>query len=77
VFCGISSGANIEGAVKVAEAQGLDSIATIICDTGMRYFSTKLFEDEYEIVVHDRDHPFDQRSIDVLETYQDGWTILD
>ncbi|MFB6360845.1 MAG: PLP-dependent cysteine synthase family protein [Halobacteriales archaeon] len=77
VFCGISSGANIEGAIKVAEAQGLDSIATIICDTGMRYFSTKLFEDEYEIDVPDRDHPLDQRSIDVLETYQDSWTILD
>lgn len=77
VFCGISSGANVEGAVKVAEAQGLDSIATIICDTGMRYFSTKLFEDEYVIDVPDRDHPLDQRSIDVLETHQDSWTILD
>ena len=77
VFCGISSGANIEGAVKVAEAQGLDSIATIICDTGMRYFSTKLFEDEYEIDVPDRDHPLDDRSVRVLEEYQDTWTILD
>ena len=77
VFCGISSGANIEGAVKVAEVQGLDSIATIICDTGMRYFSTKLFEDEYEIDVPDRDHPLDDRSLRVLEEHQDGWTILD
>ena len=77
LFCGISSGANVEGAIKVAEARDLDSVATIICDTGMRYFSTKLFEDEYEIDVPDRDHPLDERSIRVLDEHQDGWTIVE
>ncbi len=45
--CGISSGANIAGALKVAareEFQGL-SIVTLICDTGDRYLSTDLFKE--------------------------------
>jgi cysteine synthase A len=77
VFCGISSGANVEGATKVARERGLDSVVTIVCDTGMRYFSTKLFEAEYEIDVPDRDHPLDDRSEEVLEEYQDNWDIIE
>lgn len=76
IFCGISSGANVEGAVKIAAAREVDSIATIITDTGMRYFSTKLFEDDYEIDVPDRDHPLDERSLEVLETHQASWDII-
>jgi cysteine synthase A len=77
IFCGISSGANVEGAMRVAEARNLDSVATIICDTGMRYFSTNLFEDKYEIEVPERDHPLDDRSKRILERHQDDWIILE
>ena len=51
VLCGISSGANIAAAIKIAsekENQG-KKIVTIIADTGERYLSTSLFnttEDE-------------------------------
>jgi len=76
IFCGISSGANVEGATKVASEHDLDSVVTIICDTGMRYFSTKLFEENYDIEVPDRDHPLDDRSKRVLEEYQDEWDII-
>ena len=77
IFCGISAGANVEGAVKLAEALDIDSVATVICDTGMRYFSTKLFESEYEIDVPEREHPLDDRSKRILETHQDEWNIVE
>lgn len=77
IFCGISSGANVRGAKKVAREHGLDSVVTIVCDTGMRYFSTKLFEDDYEIDVPDRDHPLDDRSKRILDEYRSEWHIIE
>jgi len=77
LFCGISSGANVEGAVKVGRERDVDTVATYVCDTGMRYYSTKLFEDEYDIESPDRDHPLDERTKDVLDSYQDEWTIIE
>jgi len=45
VLCGISSGANIAGAIKLAsqEKNKGKKIITIIADTGERYLSTSLF----------------------------------
>lgn len=77
IFCGISSGANVEGALTVATERDLDTVVTIVTDTGMRYYSTKLFEAEYEIEVPDRDHPLDDRSKRVLAAHQDDWVIID
>ncbi len=77
LFCGISAGANVEGAIKLAERRDVDSVVTVICDTGMRYFSTKLFEDEYDIEVPDRDHPLDERSKRVLDDYQETWDVIE
>lgn len=78
VFCGISSGANIEGAIRLAnQREDIDEVATIICDTGHRYFTTKLFEPDYEIDVPEREHPLDDYSREVLEEYQDGWDIVE
>jgi cysteine synthase A len=77
IFCGISSGANVEGAIEIARERDVDSVVTIICDTGMRYFSTKLSETDYEIDVPDRDHPLDERSKRVLDRYQESWDIIE
>jgi cysteine synthase A len=47
ILCGISAGANVWAAVKVAgrtENKGR-TIVTIICDTGERYLSTPLFQE--------------------------------
>jgi cysteine synthase A len=77
VFSGISSGANIEGAIRLSEARpDLDTIVTIVCDTGHRYFTTRLFEPDHEIEVPDRDHPLDEYSREILDEYQDSWEII-
>lgn len=45
IFCGISGGANIAAAIKIAEtAPEGSNIITVIPDTGERYLSTALFE---------------------------------
>ena len=78
VFCGVSSGANVEGAIRLSKARpDLDEIVTIICDTGHRYFSTKLFEPDYEIDIPEREHPLDDYSRSVLEEHQDEWDIIE
>lgn len=77
IFCGISSGANIEGCIRLAKAKpDLEELVTIITDTGHRYFTTKLFEPDYEIEVPDREHPLDEHSKQVLEAYQDQWELI-
>jgi cysteine synthase B len=43
LFAGISSGANVAGAVRVAKDIDSGTIVTIICDRGDRYLSTMLF----------------------------------
>jgi len=78
VFSGISSGANVEGARKILqERDDVDNVVTILCDVGERYFTTRLFEEDYEVEVPDREHPMDERSKELLEKYQDGWTIIE
>ncbi len=44
LFAGTSSGANVVAALRVAERLGPDArIATILCDSGLRYLSTELY----------------------------------
>jgi cysteine synthase A len=78
IFCGISSGANVEGARMVLEErEDVDTIVTLICDVGERYFSTRLFEPDYEVEVPDREHPMDERSKQMLDEYQDTWRMIE
>jgi cysteine synthase A len=47
LLCGISSGANLIAALRLAEELGPgDKVVTMVPDTGMRYFSTDLFRKE-------------------------------
>ena len=43
LFAGISSGANVAGAVRLAKEMDSGTVVTIICDRGDRYLSTMLF----------------------------------
>lgn len=47
IFCGISSGANVKAAMILAKRLGKGKkIVTVLPDTGERYLSTSLFEEE-------------------------------
>jgi cysteine synthase A len=78
LFCGISSGANVAGAIKLALAHPeLKTIVTLICDTGQRYFSTELCGNPKHVEIPERDHPMDRRTMRELNKYQKDWEIID
>jgi len=44
LFCGTSSGANVVAAIRIAQKLGPGkTVATVACDTGLKYLSTDLF----------------------------------
>lgn len=55
----------------------VDTVVTVICDSGQRYFSTELFEEDREMDVPERDHPLDERSRKLLDEYQSDWHVID
>lgn len=78
MFCGISSGCNVAGAIKLAKKHPeLKMIVTMINDVGERYFSTPLCGVEKHIEIPERKHPMDQYMISELDKYQSGWEIIE
>ena len=45
IFCGVSSGGAVAGALRLARQVSHATIVTIICDRGDRYLSTGVFDD--------------------------------
>lgn len=46
LFAGTSSGANVIAAIRIAERLGPDAkVATLICDSGLKYISTDIFRE--------------------------------
>jgi cysteine synthase A len=79
IFCGISSGCNVAAALKLARRHPeLGSIATLVNDTGQRYFSTALCGglEPKHVEVPEREHPLDERSAREIATYKAGWEII-
>jgi ribosomal protein L31 len=77
IFCGVSSGANVAGAIKLARAHPeLKTIVTLICDTGQRYFSTELCGHPKHVDIPERDHPMDAYTTKQLNRYQKRWEII-
>ncbi len=78
IFCGISSGANVVAAIKLARAHPkMKRIATMICDSGQRYFSTELCGEPKHVVSPERDHPIDDYTREQLDKYQSRWEIIE
>jgi len=77
IFCGISSGANVTAAIKLARRRPeLSSIVTMANDTGQRYFSTALCGEDKKVDIPRREHPLDARTVQQLGRYQRGWEVL-
>jgi cysteine synthase A len=78
IFCGISSGANVIAALKIARKHPeMKRIATMICDSGQRYFSTELCGSPKHVQSPERDHPMDEYTKQQLDKYQSSWEIID
>ncbi len=78
LFCGISSGANVVGAIKLAKRHPeLKVIVTMLTDTGQRYFSTPLCGVKKHIEIPEREHPLSNHTIAELDKYQAGWEIVE
>jgi cysteine synthase len=78
IFCGISSGANVVAALKVAKRHPeMKRIVTMICDTGQRYFSTELCGEPKHVESPERDHPMDEYTRKQLDKYQSRWEIIE
>jgi cysteine synthase A len=71
IFCGISSGCNVAGALKLAGARpDLRRILTMVNDNGLRYLSTELCGAPKELEVPDREHPTSEQDAQKLERHQ-------
>ncbi len=78
LFCGISSGANVVGAIKLGKKHPqLKVIVTILNDTGQRYYSTPLCGVERHIEIPAREHQLDDYTIAELDKYQAAWEIVE
>ena len=77
IFCGISSGANVVMAIKLAKKHPeLRNIVTMINDNAYRYYSTAVFGEEKEIEIPEREHPMDDYTRRQLDKYQPRWEII-
>jgi cysteine synthase A len=77
LFCGISTGCNVAAALKLGRRHPtLPSIITMANDTGQRYFTTPLCGEVKQVVVPEREHPLDARTLRELERHQAHWEIL-
>lgn len=78
IFCGISSGANVVAAIKLAQKHPkMKRIVTMICDSGQRYFSTELCGSPKHVESPERDHPIDEYTRGQLDKYQSQWEIIE
>lgn len=78
IFCGISSGANVVAAIKLARRHPkMKRIVTMICDSGQRYFSTELCGEPKHVQPPEREHPMDEYTRDQLDKYQSKWEIIE
>ncbi|MEM0451261.1 MAG: cysteine synthase A [Nitrososphaerota archaeon] len=65
IFCGISSGANVAAAIKLARAYpDLKRVVTVVCDSGDRYLSTEVFGHHRELPVVEREVKLDQYTLE-------------
>jgi cysteine synthase A len=71
IFCGISSGCNVAGALKLVRARPeLQRIVTLASDNGLRYLSTELCGEAEPLEVPEREHPAAEEDRRKLEAHR-------
>ena len=71
IFCGISSGCNVAGAIKLAKARpNLRRILTMVSDNGLRYLSTELCGAIEDLEVPEREHPTSRADAEKLANHR-------
>jgi cysteine synthase len=78
IFCGTSSGCNVVAALEIARAHPeLRRIATVIADSGQRYFSSALFGGPAgDVDIPDREHDLDERTVAMLDRHAPRLEVL-
>lgn len=78
IFCGTSSGCNVVAALEIARAHPeIRRIATVIADSGQRYFSSALFGGPVaEAEAPDRDHELDEQTVAMLDRHAARLEVL-
>ncbi len=74
---GISSGCNVAAAGRLLARHPGARVATVLFDTGHKYYSTALFGQARPVASPPRPHVLDERSVRQLDRYAPGWEILD
>lgn len=78
IFCGISSGCSVTGALKLARLHPeYRRIVTMIWDNGLRYFSTELCGEKKQLDSPEREHPMDARTQALLKKYRSRWEVIE
>ncbi|MGC8568650.1 MAG: PLP-dependent cysteine synthase family protein [Nitrososphaeria archaeon] len=78
ILAGISSGANVAAAIKVAKKHPeLKHIVVMMNDSAMRYFTTELFDVKKHVEIPEREHPIDEYTKEQLDKYQSRWEIIE
>ncbi len=78
ILAGISSGANVAAAIKLAKKHPeLKNIVIMLNDSAMRYFTTELFDVKKHVEIPEREHPMDDYTKQELDKYQPKWEIIE
>ncbi|MDQ7794330.1 MAG: cysteine synthase family protein [bacterium] len=77
LLVGISTGANLAAAAKLAgHYPRIGVIATVLFDTGHKYYTSPLFGVCRPVAVPERDHRLDELSHRLLDRYSPSWDII-
>ncbi|MFO8060768.1 MAG: cysteine synthase family protein [Bacillota bacterium] len=78
LIVGISTGCNVSAIRKLlGRHPDPGSVATILFDSGHKYFTSPLFGVSSEVVIPDRDHSLDRQSETELARHAPHWEIIE
>lgn len=78
LIVGISTGCNLSAVRKlVSRHPDLGRVATVLFDTGQKYFTSPLFGVREDVEIPDRDHSLDEHIQEQLAHHSTRWEIIE